>query len=101
MRKSFGVVRRLTFLLSKLAPVVFGIGLICSGQSSTVTGTIAGQAVMMVLPVPLPFFLSALSGKFVTNKGIPGNAYGPLVAATADSLDCHSSCRHHHNHSRR
>jgi manganese transport protein len=31
---------------SKLAPALFAIALICSGQSSTITGTLAGQIVM-------------------------------------------------------
>ncbi|MCL6525202.1 MAG: Nramp family divalent metal transporter [Thermoflavifilum sp.] len=31
---------------SKLAPILFGIALIASGQSSTITGTLAGQIVM-------------------------------------------------------
>jgi len=33
-------------LNSKAAPVFFGLGLVCAGQSSTVTGTMAGQIVM-------------------------------------------------------
>mmetsp|Transcript_45729 Transcript_45729/g.115099 ORF Transcript_45729/g.115099 Transcript_45729/m.115099 type:complete len:518 (-) Transcript_45729:39-1592(-) len=35
-----------TLLDSHVAPLMFGIGLICAGQSSTMTGTIAGQIVM-------------------------------------------------------
>jgi manganese transport protein len=31
---------------SRLAPAVFGLGLLCAGQSSTLTGTLAGQIVM-------------------------------------------------------
>src|SRR5204863_2324549 len=31
---------------TKVAPVLFAVALICSGQSSTVTGTLAGQIVM-------------------------------------------------------
>ena len=31
---------------SKMAPVLFAIALLCSGQSSTITGTLAGQIVM-------------------------------------------------------
>jgi manganese transport protein len=31
---------------SALAPVLFGLALLCSGQSSTITGTMAGQIVM-------------------------------------------------------
>ena len=31
---------------SKLAPALFAVALICSGQSSTITGTLAGQIVM-------------------------------------------------------
>jgi manganese transport protein len=31
---------------SKVAPVLFGLGLVCAGQSSTLTGTLAGQIVM-------------------------------------------------------
>eukprot|EP01104_Vermistella_antarctica_P009745 TRINITY_DN2529_c3_g1_i1.p1 TRINITY_DN2529_c3_g1~~TRINITY_DN2529_c3_g1_i1.p1 ORF type:complete len:564 (+),score=122.29 TRINITY_DN2529_c3_g1_i1:349-2040(+) len=31
---------------SKVAPMMFGVGLICAGQSSTLTGTLAGQIVM-------------------------------------------------------
>jgi len=34
------------FLQSSLAPFVFGLGLFCAGQSSTLTGTLAGQIVM-------------------------------------------------------
>lgn len=33
-------------LKSNVAPVVFGLGLFCAGQSSTLTGTMAGQIVM-------------------------------------------------------
>jgi len=33
-------------LKSKLAPIAFGLALFCSGQSSTITGTLAGQIVM-------------------------------------------------------
>lgn len=33
-------------LNSQVAPVVFGLGLFCAGQSSTLTGTMAGQIVM-------------------------------------------------------
>lgn len=35
-----------TLLDSKLAPIAFGLGLFCAGQSSTLTGTLAGQIVM-------------------------------------------------------
>ena len=31
---------------SKMAPILFAIALLCSGQSSTITGTLAGQIVM-------------------------------------------------------
>ncbi len=31
---------------SKIAPIAFGVGLLCSGQSSTITGTLAGQITM-------------------------------------------------------
>jgi len=31
---------------SKAAPAIFGLGLFCAGQSSTLTGTMAGQIVM-------------------------------------------------------
>lgn len=31
---------------TKLAPILFAVALICSGQSSTITGTLAGQIVM-------------------------------------------------------
>lgn len=34
------------FLNSSIAPIVFGLGLFCAGQSSTLTGTMAGQIVM-------------------------------------------------------
>jgi Mn2+/Fe2+ NRAMP family transporter len=34
--------------LSKLASILFGVGLVSAGQSSTVTGTMAGQIVMEV-----------------------------------------------------
>jgi manganese transport protein len=34
------------FLGSKLAPTLFAVALICAGQSSTITGTLAGQIVM-------------------------------------------------------
>lgn len=33
-------------LNSSLAPIAFGLGLFCAGQSSTLTGTMAGQIVM-------------------------------------------------------
>lgn len=33
-------------LLGKVAPAAFGIALICAGQSSTITGTLAGQITM-------------------------------------------------------
>ena len=33
-------------LLGKLAPVLFAVALLCAGQASTVTGTLAGQIVM-------------------------------------------------------
>src|SRR5262249_18309731 len=32
--------------LGPLAPILFGIALLCAGQSSTLTGTLAGQIVM-------------------------------------------------------
>ncbi len=32
--------------LGKAAPILFGIALLCAGQSSTLTGTLAGQIVM-------------------------------------------------------
>jgi manganese transport protein len=32
--------------LGKVAPILFGIALLCAGQSSTLTGTLAGQIVM-------------------------------------------------------
>jgi manganese transport protein len=32
--------------LGKLAPILFGVALLCAGQSSTLTGTLAGQIVM-------------------------------------------------------
>jgi len=35
-----------TLLDSKIAPFAFGLALICAGQSSTITGTLAGQYVM-------------------------------------------------------
>eukprot|EP00741_Cyanophora_paradoxa_P015664 tig00020903_g15121.t1 len=35
-----------TLLNSKLAPFAFGLALLCAGQSSTITGTLAGQYVM-------------------------------------------------------
>jgi manganese transport protein len=35
-----------THINSSLAPIVFGLGLFCAGQSSTLTGTMAGQIVM-------------------------------------------------------
>lgn len=37
-----------TFMGNDVAAVFFGIGLLCSGQSSTLTGTLAGQIVMEV-----------------------------------------------------
>jgi manganese transport protein len=33
-------------LNSSIAPAAFGLGLLCAGQSSTLTGTLAGQIVM-------------------------------------------------------
>ncbi len=36
----------LTDLLGSAAPVLFAVALLCSGQSSTITGTLAGQVVM-------------------------------------------------------
>lgn len=36
----------LNSLFGSLAPTLFAIALICSGQSSTITGTLAGQIVM-------------------------------------------------------
>jgi len=48
-------------LNSKLAPIAFGIALIASGQSSTVTGTIAGQVVMEgYLNIKINIFLRQL-----------------------------------------
>jgi manganese transport protein len=38
--------RLLAPLLGQAAPVIFAIALLCSGQSSTITGTLAGQIVM-------------------------------------------------------
>lgn len=35
-----------TMLTNNAAPVLFGLGLFCAGQSSTLTGTMAGQIVM-------------------------------------------------------
>src|SRR5262249_5365082 len=32
--------------LGKAAPILFGVALLCAGQSSTLTGTLAGQIVM-------------------------------------------------------
>ena len=32
--------------LGSAAPILFGIALLCAGQSSTLTGTLAGQIVM-------------------------------------------------------
>jgi manganese transport protein len=43
--------------LGKTASVVFGIALLASGQSSTLTGTYAGQFVMEVLPCFNLFFV--------------------------------------------
>jgi manganese transport protein len=38
--------RLLPSFLGALAPVLFGVALLCAGQSSTLTGTLAGQIVM-------------------------------------------------------
>ena len=38
--------RLLPSFLGKFAPILFGIALLCAGQSSTLTGTLAGQIVM-------------------------------------------------------
>ncbi len=38
--------RLLPTFLGKAAPILFGIALLCAGQSSTLTGTLAGQIVM-------------------------------------------------------
>jgi manganese transport protein len=38
--------RLLPTFLGKSAPILFGIALLCAGQSSTLTGTLAGQIVM-------------------------------------------------------
>ena len=38
--------RLLPSFLGKAAPILFGVALLCAGQSSTLTGTLAGQIVM-------------------------------------------------------
>src|SRR5262249_5245103 len=38
--------RLLPSILGKAAPILFGLALLCAGQSSTLTGTLAGQIVM-------------------------------------------------------
>ena len=38
--------RLLPSFLHKAAPILFGVALLCAGQSSTITGTLAGQIIM-------------------------------------------------------
>jgi manganese transport protein len=50
-------------LLGPAAGVVFGLGLVCSGQSSAISGTLAGQVVMEVRVHRLYIYMCVCGGK--------------------------------------